>query len=1417
MDLLRDWLGLAIEEGIYNALQWKEQGSVRARADTRVVYEEAGATFRVLPKERGRPVQVLKFTTFEDPYQATLSDSFTSLEATFTSAAAEGFTAQQGRRLTKETSGSVLIIKKYEILVEAQDPDAQHVSLLVQDFDHLGCDGSGTFGHPQNIGSRKRVRALLHDIRCQKNRLGVPVVSDNHNLETVSSARSQLDEIPGSDTGEGGGGQPVSQLDFATQLPPMKTRTKPTMDRQPSLTRRERKVTSRSNTSKEPGPDIRPDDVMGLLGKTAIDGKVKTKARNGSGTADMESKKEGRASGKSGLGRHAGEEHPSATSEEVKKLDTKGGPRKGSMKAKQQKAFRPAAAVSTYHDEKHITAESAPPSRASPSGLSSRSVCSEKVKDDVAMSKGLKGDGEGGDDRLIHTIEIPKILDSGKQEGDLEDDPWKGMTRILQRDTKIPKEQQALLDRKDCWIPPEPGQRGPIANIPIAILESLDALVDQREKGKVSVEPEPQLPEMKSSQASGIPSPSDSDATRSRGDDSESELSWSTSPTPPLRALLPPNSSLPESPKPATMVTHQSGVREIVNQHFRSPSTGSDISLSAHVASSPPTYDLHKDLERLKANATANASDKSNQHTYSTTGGTSAASIVNEHTELGRPVQPVTDLNAVKSHSEPEGIPAAYGDKSSDIGIVTTARKSRADVVPSTAPSKESPTVQVKRTPHLSGETAKVNSARAKDVVTLHSSQSSERVGLASDDDDEDLNVNTSSNQVIPGTYNKPHMALQEGEVGFGGDGAQDSAAQDHDDAMVDQQIHAEIESYSQRSLSQSPSKSTLFAPDVSESQRPQPDRSTDGSHEYPSANTASTSTLRRTSPAISSEIKRKASDAEYLSPNVTKRRKQFKAPLSFNFSQENRKIQDSSRIGQRYRREFMSGLSTSGTRSGAPDALKEVEETASPMHVLDETLSSRNEMPKEFADSSVAPESVGSLALQTTKKTHLHEQTSNLPEEVKAVAIGEATHGGPAGAGQAPATSIMGRHNALRQLDTVSSTPRDPVHVEPIEYSGNSVMARFKAAYPDYTGEPSHFRTMCSRIERLLAEDRMEHRSLWDDFVGRHRTDYKRYVVECTEGGEDPLPYEKFYRDHIDEPKYTKRILSPTTLKEALHSEVETVNRSERRVYDASKAHQPALKLTARAANVVQLVDLTSDEVPPVSSNVELHDTSHGQLGPVATDARKETENEGISPRQLPWNTSHNRSPESHEPQADISGTSSKELNPRELREVTQVKDLKSHPAKLPHSRNAPPRTPGSVTTTRAAGEAAGLEHLHKAVNSDSPRVRRASAAKQDPLEKPSSSRRQRLSPTKSGPDTSNSAHSSMAIWLEKNKTRPAPQATEEPTDELWWQEKNTPFKEFARAYAGLKSVNGTLGTVDEAGIVRAKPRRYDILSWRL
>lgn len=97
------------------------------------------------------------------------------------------------------------------------------------------------------------------------------------------------------------------------------------------------------------------------------------------------------------------------------------------------------------------------------------------------------------------------------------------------------------------------------------------------------------------------------------------------------------------------------------------------------------------------------------------------------------------------------------------------------------------------------------------------------------------------------------------------------------------------------------------------------------------------------------------------------------------------------------------------------------------------------------------------------------------------------------------------------------------------------SLFARFKKEYSDYTGNASHFGKICSKIESLALVDRMEHPSLWDDFIIRHKTDYPQYTSQCMEDALDPVPYERFYRDAIEVPKYTKRVVIPKTIHEVV------------------------------------------------------------------------------------------------------------------------------------------------------------------------------------------------------------------------------------------------------------------------------------------
>lgn len=50
------------------------------------------------------------------------------------------------------------------------------------------------------------------------------------------------------------------------------------------------------------------------------------------------------------------------------------------------------------------------------------------------------------------------------------------------------------------------------------------------------------------------------------------------------------------------------------------------------------------------------------------------------------------------------------------------------------------------------------------------------------------------------------------------------------------------------------------------------------------------------------------------------------------------------------------------------------------------------------------------------------------------------------------------------------------------------------------------------------------------------------------------------------------------------------------------------------------------------------------------------------------------------------------------------------------------------------------------------------------------------------------------------------------------FWKDYNAPFKEFARGYVNLKSMNGRLGSVDQRdGTVWPPFKRIDTLNWRL
>jgi hypothetical protein len=106
------------------------------------------------------------------------------------------------------------------------------------------------------------------------------------------------------------------------------------------------------------------------------------------------------------------------------------------------------------------------------------------------------------------------------------------------------------------------------------------------------------------------------------------------------------------------------------------------------------------------------------------------------------------------------------------------------------------------------------------------------------------------------------------------------------------------------------------------------------------------------------------------------------------------------------------------------------------------------------------------------------------------------------------------------------------PAQVQPDV--GADIFECFTKTYSEYGGDRGHFYGRCRRLDILYKEDKGLPVVYWDDYIIRHRTEYKPYYAEMEDLGEDPLPDHKWYVTEI-EPRKRQKILIPQTLKVAL------------------------------------------------------------------------------------------------------------------------------------------------------------------------------------------------------------------------------------------------------------------------------------------
>ena len=108
----------------------------------------------------------------------------------------------------------------------------------------------------------------------------------------------------------------------------------------------------------------------------------------------------------------------------------------------------------------------------------------------------------------------------------------------------------------------------------------------------------------------------------------------------------------------------------------------------------------------------------------------------------------------------------------------------------------------------------------------------------------------------------------------------------------------------------------------------------------------------------------------------------------------------------------------------------------------------------------------------------------------------------------------------------------------EPDATSISQVLIKYRAAYPNYRGDQKSFVKAIHLLLELRSQDRELHPSLWDDFIHRFAEDYRVYLQNCSDDNENAMSYQAYYRDYVDDPMRSQKIVTMRSLQALLRGQ---------------------------------------------------------------------------------------------------------------------------------------------------------------------------------------------------------------------------------------------------------------------------------------
>lgn len=1369
-----------------------------------------------------------QFQSYEEPIQAVISDSQTSIQVTFAASAVSKYTAATRKRITDGTRGGLVQIRAFEIVATHYGPKQSRLTLLIKDFQSLGSDGSSTFGNPVPIGSREDISVpliQLGELRAQEPNNSQPH-SDSGDDTIASDIRSQATNTSSDDEID-----VVTQVAFATQgtrleyngngrpdlvIPPKRTNKTSALISN-GASRKSSVNLSRPGT----GPNSTNEDLLGLL--TAKN----TLRRVPISTVTSDPSLQQRLSKAS---RQDNEDNPKVSDQDDSafpaSLARNEAPRHTMAPETTLTATLPAQAVSMQSPG--LVSDQFPKDLQD-QYLDALDTQSHAVARESIMCRSGTDLLEGNlnkESENLSEYALPagsdssplKLDDNGT---DADEHPWMGLAKISRRDVMISHDQQALLDRQNSWLPPEPGHRGPVANVPIAILQSLNALAERRaaqERSDNGYRQPPQNPDgrrMKESTQVSISSDDESE----EGQDSDVAVSSSEWPSSSLPALLkrdelPPDSSAasPEPPETRYMAGKAGtpGRDIVMPSRRRSKSSPYDVPAQYQISGSSPQSNgllgqqhsrrneshiasmgglLHNPVEQPSIQITTGSIPQSGawahqletaaraqtiaEGTWWATSGTVSRDVTpkKRNARLAGlaaevPMDILSDDDEMSDSDNAlleTSVPLALDNQPKEIDTISDTRPVTSHAYPSTIPHDSKPTIQVKRTPNANGQ---VSTRTIMQLASepLHITEDGDLL-LESQQAKRLLDEAVSSDPVVLGTFNAPPKNEEDNvDSTTIAIAVVDSQSATYDEeTLVNRQIRSEVAAQSVRSASVSPVKHNIASPKLQGTRQ----------------STIQVVPFESPTGAIS-DTKRKAKDSDVLSPNITKRRKHFRHRPAFEFSQDQEEIRDPAILARQQRRDFFASRKESMLQSTTRLSHEVQEGEAFEAEELTTELSEATKEDEDvmMLDHQSVDMDLGSDLMQTHDMTFEHQPIALDTSEKRIYLTRQPSI--------PKATVEVGSTDAVEDVeDHVVTIIETGVAIAPIT---SSIYNRFLATYPEYTGDLKHFIAMANKIDTLSSADHMEHHILWDDFIVRHKTEYGQYLLDCMERAEDPIPYERFYRIEIDGPRFMKKVITPSNLADvlALSSLASHTGQPQWSGIERPPAHtdpSPASRGHRSQSRNDGVIDLTAD------IRVGQRGTEPKILTPVGPVGKK--------PRPIPWAQSAlelDRSPPARRKAAGGSVVSSRSL----------------------------PLTIPSRTRFR-----------HPISASNSPLRPRSADADVPPS---TAHRKGPLKPAKSSGFikdgllcTRQPNRSPVTDWLDKTSADAVDTESAPPSTEDWWADLNAPFKSFARAYVSIESGKGNsfakpgvhghkkLGEIDSEGLIRPRERELDVLRWKV